>query len=288
LYSYNSAIFATEPANKYNIFTLHSDFVQGPSPPNVTSLNDVSGTIQGYIRNGADQVDNIQLFSRLQNMAVAGTLDRLENKECADAYLLPFQATKRNLLMIVDEDVATEVDVCDIYFAGGSENACGSYETSRWVCAQQNQITKPSCWTPCDGPSMVSQTNEVINAGNWKPFGRPVQYCLSETSTESCELHLSLQIIIVVMIMNIIKVVVMLTLAFGAFRLLQPLLTIGDAISSFIENPDSTTENMCLISKAEIVAQPGLWSASPRKFESRALSFRSSISLRRWLTCVIL
>jgi hypothetical protein len=281
-------IFATEPANNYNIFTLDANFVQSSSPPNVTSLNDVSGTIQGYDRNGPAQVDDLQLIYRLQKMAVAGILDRLENQDCADAYLLPFQATRRNLLMITDQSAGAEVDVCDIYFAGGSESACGSYETSRWICAQQNQAIRPGCWTPCDDPSMVSQTNALIKAGNWKPFGRPVQYCLSEPTTESCELHLSLQIIIVVMVMNVVKALVMFALAFGAFRFRQPLLTTGDAVSSFTEIPDSMTENMCLISKADIVAQPGLWSASPRKYEKKTRSFRSAISWRRWLTCITL
>jgi hypothetical protein len=267
---------------------MQASFVQGPSQSNVTELHDLSGSIQGYVRNGPAQVDNIQLLSRLQKMAVAGQLDRLENQACVDAYIQPFQATKRNLLMIVDQAPATRVDVCDIYFAGGVQSACGSYETSRWICAQFNQAQGRPCWTPCDDPQMVSQTTKAINAGTWTPFGRNVQYCLSEPATETCSLHVSLPIMLVVMIMNVIKAGVMFALAYGAFRFVQPLLTIGDAISSFIEHQDHVTENMCMLSKTDVVANPGLWPATPKKFVQKSLPFHSAISTRRWFTCITL
>lgn len=293
LFSYNSAVFATESANNYNIFTLNANYVQGPNPPEVTNLTDISGTIQGFVRwsPGQNESDDLQLFSRLQKMAVAGQLDRLENQACVDAYLQPFQSARRNLLMIVEEAPATRVDVCDLYFGGGVGGTCGTTDISRWICAQFNKAdigVRGDCWPPCDDPSLVSRTNAAVNASNWTPFDRKVQYCLSEPASKTCEIHVSLQIMLVVIAMNVVKAAIMFVLAYGAFKSKQPLLTIGDAISSFTRIADPVTENMCLLSKGDVVSNPGLWPATPKEFKRTSHRFHYAISRRRWITCISL
>ena len=63
---------------------------------------------------------------------------------------------------------------------------------------------------------------------------------------------MNLAIIWIVVACNVIKLVVMAIVAFST-TLEKPLCTIGDAITSFITEPDPTTQNMCLVTRNYMV-----------------------------------
>lgn len=72
----------------------------------------------------------------------------------------------------------------------------------------------------------------------------PVQHWLSQRVEERCKIQFSLVIMAVTICSNLIKMgCMLLTLWFHRFR---PLVTIGDAIESFLQKADHTTRNMCL------------------------------------------
>ncbi|CAG8982487.1 hypothetical protein HYALB_00002267 [Hymenoscyphus albidus] len=84
----------------------------------------------------------------------------------------------------------------------------------------------------------------------------PLVSCLNQTlKQQSCKLEFSVPIIVVVMFCNLSKVLCM------AFTLWYSkgtkLVTLGDAITSFLETPDSTTKDSCLMSKDDV--QRGRW-----------------------------
>lgn len=63
-------------------------------------------------------------------------------------------------------------------------------------------------------------------------------------------------------------------------------LTVGDAISSFVDNPDKTTENSCLLSKSSIGKGPQPWRAS---LDNNGFSQESGALLsgkNRWMKAV--
>lgn len=75
-----------------------------------------------------------------------------------------------------------------------------------------------------------------------------IQYCLSVPVEEHCELQVSLAIIIVVIICNLIKVICMSIIALSQDT--EPLVTLDDAIASFLDRPDLTTQGNCIAEKA--------------------------------------
>ncbi|OJJ84364.1 uncharacterized protein ASPGLDRAFT_125960, partial [Aspergillus glaucus CBS 516.65] len=92
------------------------------------------------------------------------------------------------------------------------------------------------------------------------PDAFPVDYCLSQKIDERCQLLFSLPICFAVIFCNAIKVVCMFLTAHDDRK--EIFLTVGDAISSFVNNPDRTTESRCLLSKSNIEKGPRPWSAS--------------------------
>jgi hypothetical protein len=91
----------------------------------------------------------------------------------------------------------------------------------------------------------------IANAQNWKPDNFSAQNCLSERVPGTCGLNMNLIIILVVVICNVGKLAGMLYVAFGSLE--DPLITMGDAVSSFLASPDNTTRDMCLVNRKDIV-----------------------------------
>ncbi|PVH83271.1 hypothetical protein DL98DRAFT_616641, partial [Cadophora sp. DSE1049] len=82
------------------------------------------------------------------------------------------------------------------------------------------------------------------NPGGWYPFGTKVDYCLSERLIPQCKMFASLPLTLLVSIMNALRIIAMVVVFFQIDS--KPLLTLGDGIASFIENPDQYTRDMCL------------------------------------------
>ena len=78
---------------------------------------------------------------------------------------------------------------------------------------------------------------------------KQVKYCVATITTPHCKVEFSQTIIIVIMTFNVVKMLIMLYLVFLPET---PLVTVGDAISSFMANSDPATRNMCLYGKADL------------------------------------
>ncbi len=146
-----------------------------------------------------------------------------------------------------------------------------------WICGGVD--TK----NPCRNQKLQTV---VANRTSWKPFGWKVNHCLSQNTPEHCKLQLSQHLLLVVILFNAMKAAIMIFVVFTVKEV--PLLTIGDAILSFLTVPNSTTEGMCLVSKEDIQRQNQGWSpiALPWKKTSQPL-FRAA-SVRRWIVCNVL
>ncbi|KAL9614475.1 MAG: hypothetical protein Q9167_001003 [Letrouitia subvulpina] len=80
--------------------------------------------------------------------------------------------------------------------------------------------------------------------GSWLPFGQPVKYCLAKKVEEQCTLKFNLDFAVIVIVCNLVKVLCMFLTLWMHNN--SALMTIGDAIASFLENPDPYTRGLCI------------------------------------------
>jgi hypothetical protein len=145
----------------------------------------------------------------------------------------------------------------------------------------------------------TSISSVVADAQHWTPNGYPAKYCLSEKVPGTCGLNLNLVIMLVVTICNLGKVIAMLHAAFGIRD--EPLITVGDAIESFLVTPDRFTEGKCLTTKEKVVNQAKrsrkqkLSETSgqavipfPDVWQPTQLRWFNAASVSRWSLCISL
>lgn len=80
----------------------------------------------------------------------------------------------------------------------------------------------------------------------WIPYDFNILYCWSEKVEEQCKLNFSLWIALIVITCNLTTVFCMIFTVWR--RRDSALVTLGDAIESFLETPDSSTRGLCIFS----------------------------------------
>lgn len=111
--------------------------------------------------------------------------------------------------------------------------------------------------------------------------GSLVQYCLARTgSSQTCSVTVSSYLLGLVALLNLA--------AFAAIAVVlcrtefEPLATLGDAVRSFLRDPDTTTKQACLLSKTDV--RRGQWGYSGAKcFVPGARLWLFTPSVPRWL-----
>jgi hypothetical protein len=222
----------------------------------------------------------------LHNKAVNNQLTRLENKECIDAYATAFLTQRRHLILVTDETPNTEPYYYDNVAAtvepSASSCAAASFE---WICSGTSYSER----LPCKGDFCTAEVGK-LDPTAWKPFGQKVAYCLSETVDQTCTLQFSVDLAVVVIIFNSIKALTLTIIFFMTKE--NPLMTMGDAVTSFMSNPDRTTEGLCLMSKANVK----WWERDEKSYhmlgaytyDDTRKRWSTVVSKARWLTCMAL
>ncbi|KIY01525.1 uncharacterized protein Z520_03077 [Fonsecaea multimorphosa CBS 102226] len=149
------------------------------------------------------------------------------------------------------------------------------------------------CDLPCDEPKIFKQT---LSNSTWAPLGPPVQYCLAQPTQKQCSLRFSMDIAILVVVLNFVKLVMMILTALVAFgRSDVPLLTMGDAVASFLEDPDSVSKGMSLLSASRIKKLGKALLQDDQASQRTVLysgkmrqKWLKAVSMRRWAACFIL
>ena len=260
---FNSAVFSTIGANDYEVF--------------IGSENLVTGV--GF--NWSLPFDNVNYPNRtLGYFQQAAKWDNLTNEACIKLYKQEFVTDNANVLAVTsalnDSSWLLNSTYPAYVYAQNPEET--------WICSDTLYYTETGT---CDTSATLSE------AANWTlgigydsyTRGFPIQYCLSQPAEKHCTTQFSLLIIIIVIICNITKLACMIMLLLR--QQAKPLVTLGDAVESFLETPDSTTENMCLADKSEFSTKKP-WSATRDSYEPRQLRWFAGASWKRWLTCNIL
>ena len=122
------------------------------------------------------------------------------------------------------------------------------------------------------------------------------EYCLSQTVEEHCQVQFSGAIMIVVTVCNLCKMIIMVYIAVE--KPSEPLVTVGDALASFLDQPDPTTIGMCLAAKShfEKATPPGSdsgqifrpWGEEKLRYDFRTSYWYETVSMRRWTLLLVL
>jgi hypothetical protein len=125
-----------------------------------------------------------------------------------------------------------------------------------------------------------------LDTKNWKPFGLDVHHCLSEPIKQHCKIQFTTPIAYGVLAFNFGKAFV-LWIVYLTIRE-SPLMTMGDAVASFLEKKDYTTENFCLMGKADVLRWSKSSSTSGRSIlKPTTKRWGSVVSKGRWITFLV-
>lgn len=276
--SYNSVIFSSIATNNYAVFVVDSAFVDA------TSVDDV--------KNIPEPIKYVAMD--LREAARNRSLQRLDNSACIQAYAHDYLSDRSNLLLVASDANSTSTpavfSIATINNVELTNSRNCAPDLYAWICADAR------CFSPCQ-----SHLSEVLaDAEHWRPnhledeIASEAKYCLSQQTPEHCKLQFSLQIVIVVIVINTLKMVLMLYVVFGLKE--TPLMTIGDAVASFLNEEDPTTKGCCLVSKFDIKINKLRW--QHRDGESNApvakewmptkVRWARAVSRTRWWACGVM
>jgi hypothetical protein len=163
----------------------------------------------------------------------------------------------------------------------------GLYPSNGWQCAS-HQIKR------CD----VDNNLEVPrDRSKWEPYESPIKYCVVEQVEERCKLQFSFPIAILVIASNLIKAICM-ALMLLAYRNHVALVTLGDAVAHFLDQPDPETRGRCLHGKALMVAEwnwevthgaeKGGLGVEPERFVPKKIRWAMAPGTGMWLSTYVL
>ncbi|KAF2792549.1 hypothetical protein K505DRAFT_52400 [Melanomma pulvis-pyrius CBS 109.77] len=276
---YNSTVFSSLGAHTYDVFSVSRPFADNP-----TAKVD---TFTGYLHGDNGTVSGEALLEtvNLRNLEVLG------GSECITAYAQTYQ-TKRGSIFLVrsntNQHAGRGYNFSEVGFEARNVplNGIDDFAPYEWICRKVPAQcgTTPQFGRNCDTfiPCLA------IEHIDWEPFGQEYASCLSEKITEKCQLSLSIHLALVVLAIGVIKTGVMLYIALR-FRE-KPLLTIGDAVASFLQRPDEFTKLACLAAKHDgrPIFNRGGMGGQVRRFSAKPLRRYVTASSTRFVVTSLL
>lgn len=282
---YNSAVFSTLCTHRYNAFLVTSDFLNG-APFNVSSLyarengpfprillDTLQDTLQGYQNNQT-------------------SFAKIENKNCVEIYTAPIISSYSDVLLISSGLKASDLTVANSLLWSGpdvessliKEEVPGTIfcEVPVLTCIDGNDIDPRNLSFNASDVLYYDTVDHVNGTITGLPF---IDYCLSKRAGEDCKLQFSLTIMVVVIICNLIKTICMSIIVWKQDP--EPLVTLGDAIASFLDRPDVSTEGNCAAGKTRFEDSRS-WGPLLSGWGLKQLRWFRSASRRRWLASNIL
>nr|CAD11369.1 putative protein [Neurospora crassa] len=255
---YNSVVFSSTTANIYNVWSLNEGILNATDWEHLLEAEN------------PDAYTGFGLNYTVSNFH-AGLFMKLPVEQCINVYAQPFQSSWGDVILISNDAARGpalgrfETEYIERY------DICSSRQAYQWVCGQYDQAADGACVAPCD----ETLPEVLLHVDNWQPYGLVVEYCYARPTPETCSLYFSTTLGIVVLVLNLTKAVLMALVTLGPG---SPLLTIGDAIASFLKVPDEATAGMCLASKRHFTAGT---KGGKRERRGRAAS------LFRWIACIM-
>jgi hypothetical protein len=224
-----------------------------------------------------------QIYSRAFK---SGKLEEMTLLECIDAYSTTFQSARGNVFLVVDQGVMNITDAYGIFPVISPHGECSAETGTTWVYQQFGGLKYGGCFAQ-EGNLYIPELR--ADPKTWSPMYFPVKQCFSEPTGQKCKLNFSVPLAVVVIIFNLIKALAVLS-GISQFRN-DTLLTIGDAVKSFLQTPDPSSRNICLASQANIHRSKLRWQElqQPRAYINKRLAWSSSVKKgKRWIAWLAL
>jgi hypothetical protein len=249
IHRYNSAVFSTLATTEYAVVVAAPEFLDGGAW-NVTDYNNPD-----YSPSYSDVAAILTNATTNKN----NRFTRFNKTDCIKAYSVEFLSARKDVIVISTNHNSTN----SIFYS----MVLGTYAAANFTSALCGGYT-------CT--AILAQPGGTDDPGD-------IDYCLSQEIDEECKLQFSLYIMITVILCNLVKLVIMSLTIWK--HLSPPLVTLGDAVSSFLEAPDKSTEGMCVITKADILE--GAWKEqrTPKAHPLVREFWFSAVSWKRWLIC---
>ena len=262
---YNSAVFSTLSANDYEVCLISPNLATGKyfnATWDHDSTTNLNMTLTSDLVNlGSDLMRNSENASIWQNMT---------NSQCLKEYGQEFVSTHGNLLAV--SHALNDSNSIKYIDSGWPKSDRSAYS---WMCNDYPDALYGQNSSQC-------RLSDILKvADNWTIGSDLVDYCLSLRMEENCRLQFSLAILILVIICNFVKAACMTLMVYQHDP--EPLVTLGDAIASFLNEPDLATQGICIATKNDF--RKSHWTAAANTWQPRQLRWFKNASLKRWLVC---
>ncbi|KAK1978279.1 hypothetical protein LZ30DRAFT_218972 [Colletotrichum cereale] len=304
---YNSAVFQSLSSHNYTVAVVKDSFLNGSSWDLETAeLNRAGDWGWNDTRVNPLNLDYQKVIQDMQN--AASTYERLNISACFDLYDDYWKPQGDAIILVRNESVQSTPDDSLLMYVS--------------IVPRLDDWAK-NMWALGNGSGGFLATSPPKPVTKWflGPNRYEVTQCLVQPAsslTAKCRFEYSPPIMITIVLMNLIKVLIMLSIWIARRRQRQRkqqdkaqevLSTLGDAIASFMREPCKQTVGMGLATKYDFLTRndwtmrrlPSIIQKSsdgsqippvPRAFKTEAKQWRSAASLRRWavllLMCVIL
>jgi hypothetical protein len=279
--SFNSAIFSTVATIDYPIIATNEVF----GNDHTTNLTiDYAHSMALWTASGASSgvmnfvpLTRTPLISTMQESAInkigPWTVDVLSPLDCIEQYSQNYMSS-RGVLVLRLQASGTNSRVLNTYMHTSDANSWlyKTPENYSWMCNQLNFSADAIPTLALSCTANMDLLRSEVQLHGWRPIpGRneTVESCISEKIDERCRLEFSKHIAILVLCLNFAKMVLMFIVAFDIGE--RPIITVGDAIASFLTRPDETTRGLSLWNNFDFRYERAVqsrWAPEPRMCES--------------------
>lgn len=297
-FRYNSTVFTTTRQTAYVVGVVTSDFEQGV-PFDLQFTNTFTGNGPVPYPETLKSGTHTNYYSQTPNFfyAILGDsgykLSQIRDKDEDVLSRLQTKALSRELMNVTGEEcrkMYLESPAIDYGHVLAVSSNTTSDNSILWLDSSTLPNKSSSAWLHAYGDAIITQydPSDTWVVGLyvkherrvWEYGGYPISRCLVERAEDPCLLRYNSGLLLVVLIANIVKLVAM---AATIFQYRQPaLVTIGDALASFLEMPDRTTRHMCFAGKSGFSSN--IWTSGPKTYLMNKAEFHrsSSASQLQW------
>ncbi|RAR13599.1 carboxypeptidase s1 [Stemphylium lycopersici] len=272
---FNSVVFTRLQANEYFVVPTTESWINGGT----YDTSNFQGFEKNWIEDFTSSAERYRIdLTDTIELRDGGTMPKYRNvstRECFDSYNNHYVSNLGNVYLVQGQatfwrnwtlwELRQNKEDNHFEWVLKPENhteevdSRGDYGTNGWntqmpVIADPEKYPSNGWRCPthpvgeCD-PSNGTQIPQ--DRSQWKPWESDLNYCLIETVEEICELQFSFVIAAIVIVANLIKAVAM-GLTYYKCKDHAAIVTIGDAIASFLDDPDPTTADRCLQTRRHV------------------------------------
>ncbi|PLN76236.1 hypothetical protein BDW42DRAFT_188808 [Aspergillus taichungensis] len=236
---YNSAVFPSITTKQYGIVVLPDDLGENES---LTKDDYETGV---FLQQVGEDPAHVRAEYR------DGTFKRHSLSECVEQYNNEYNTKKGTLLLVADReyfDESSSLSQWETLMGAGGRNWLTGLNEGYWQ-TNNSIAVHTGHWNYADW-SFRDPMNGRTNNSTWQDYDAFYSSRLG-LEDEKCQLYFSLPICLAVVICNIIKVICMYLTA--RTDRTGVLLTVGDALSSFLDKPDRMTKGRCFLSRHDMM-----------------------------------